>query len=70
MCPEDQVVIFAQQKRDMRDAECVLNQLANPAQQLFQLEYRSGLLGDGVDGLQLPRPLLLQRIQTGVLQGY
>src|SRR5580658_716967 len=63
-----QVVILPQEERDVRYPERALNQLTNSCQQLFQVENRRGLLGDGIDGLQLPRPLFFQRVQARVLQ--
>ena len=54
----------------MRDAECILNQLTDSAQQIFKVENRSGLLGDGIDCLQLPGALLLERVEPRILQGY
>src|ERR1700733_593774 len=53
----------------MRDAESILYEAANGAQQFFQIQDRSGLLCDGVDRLQLPGALLLKRVEAGILQG-
>ena len=69
MGPQHQIVIFAQKQRDVRYPECALNQLTNASQQLFEVKNGRGLLGDGIDGLQLPRALLLQRVQARILQG-
>src|SRR5579863_8413854 len=68
MRPQHQVVVFAQKQRDVRYSECILNKLANSAEQIFKVENRGSLLGDGVDRLELPGALLLQRVEARVLQ--
>ncbi len=54
----------------MRYPERVLNQLTNPAQQILKVKHGGSLLGDGVDRLQLPGALLLERVEPRVLQSY
>jgi hypothetical protein len=61
------VVIFTQQKRYMRYAKCLLDETAHSAKQVFQIQNRGGLLGDGVDRLELARALLFQGIKAGIL---
>ena len=60
MSPQDEVVIFAQEKRNVRYPEGILNELADAAQQLFQIKHGGGLLGNCIDGLQLPLQIALQ----------
>ena len=48
-------------QRDVRNVEGFLNHAAHAGQQLLQIHHGGALLGDGVDGFQLPGALAFER---------
>jgi hypothetical protein len=67
---QHQFLILLQKHGHVRDLELFLDERADLGQQLLNVEHGRGLLGDGVDGLELQSPAALQRMQPRVLNGH
>ena len=62
------LILIEQQDHDVVYREGFQHQVADFAEQFVQVQHSGGLAGDSVDGFELPRATLFQRIEPGVFQ--